>query len=219
LKERNPMRKWIIAALMLMFVFSIAARADESFRRTELWGSVSFGGLLSGFQLDMANQTLSPVPDSCSTFLPIIGIRSYVADPLGIEASFGFSGITKANCAGYEPLNVYDYSMSNLGLVFRYAFRLPGSRNGCAFSVGGGANYSFLSLSDAYTSLFSGFSFYNVLSDIGWYAKTSLAWYPSPGFFLDATAWYYFINAKFDVSGKQLDGYYILFAVFLGLAF
>jgi len=140
--------------------------------------------------------------------------------PFGVEASVGFAGRTTANFgSGYNSIGMYDYTMLNLGIVMRYTFRLPGSRTGCALFGGGGANYSFLALDSAYTSLFSGVTFQNVVSDLGWYTKAGFAWYPTPGFFLEATALYYYINSHFQVSGKQLDGSYLLGAFSLGLAF
>ena len=212
------MQKGILAALMLTCVLSTKVEAEEFFHSTEIWGSISFGALLSGYQLDLPSQTLSPAPQYCSAVLPMLGIRTYFAGPLGIEASVGIAGTTTANFGqAYNSIGLYDYTMVNLGLIARYTFRLP--RSGGALFFGAGANYSFLSLSSAYTSLFNGVSFYSVLSDIGGYARTGIAWYPSPGFFLDATAWYYYINAHFDVSGKTLDGSYLLFAFSLGLAF
>ena len=213
------MRKILLSLVILSGILGARANAGGFFNATEIWGSMSFGSLLSGFQLDMPRQTLAPAPDNCSAIMPMVGIRSYLVGPIGLEASAGF-GMTTANFSGgYSAIRMYDFTMVNLGLVGRYAFRLPGSRTGCAILAGAGADYSFLSLADAYTSLFSGFSFYKVLSDVGWYARTGISWYPTPGFFLEADACYYYVNARFDVSGKQLDGAYLLAAVSLGFAF
>ncbi len=212
------MKKMLAVTAVLLCVLSFSAGADSFFRPTEIYGSIGFGGLTSGFQNDLPNQSLSPAPDSLTALMPMIGIRTYVIGPIGIEASFVIFGSTSANSDGYTPLGMYNYSVGNLGLILRAGFRSGGSSAIVAFA-GGGANYSFLSLSSDYTSLFSGVSFYSILSDIGYYAKVGLAWYPFPGFFMDMSGWYYFINARFDVSGKKLDGTYFLAVVSMGFAF
>lgn len=212
------MKKILAVAALLSCALSISVSADGFFRPTEIYGSIGFGGLTSGFQNDLPNQTLSPTPDSLTALMPMLGVRTYLLGPLGIEASFVIFGSTSANTNGYDSLGMYSYSVANLGLILRAGFR-TGRSSAIAVFAGGGANYSFLSLSSDYTSLFSGVIFYNVLSDIGYYAKAGIAWYPFPGFFMDISGWYYLINAKFDVSGKKLDGAYFLGAMSMGFAF
>jgi hypothetical protein len=213
----NHLKAAAIAAI-LGGVLSSYANAEVPLPATEIWASISFGGLLSGFQKDLPDQTLSPTPDGYTAIVPFVGVRHYFIDAAGIEASFVVLGSTTANSSqASNGLKMYDYQAVNLGLILRHAFRDPNGKVSLAIFAGGGANYSFLTLSSDYTSLFSGISFYKVVSDIGWYAKAGIASYQFSSFFLDATAYYYFINAKFDVSGQKLDGGYFLVAFSIGV--
>ncbi len=213
------MRKVSIAVFLFVAAVSVQVSADGLFRSTEIWASISLGRLQSGFQRDLPSQTLSPSPEWYAALMPMLGIRTYFAGPLGLEAAFGLFGSTQGEHGGYDPVKVYDFNVISLGPILRYIFRTGGGVSTFALFAGGGVNYSFITLSNSYTSLFSGFSFYDVLPDFGWYAKGGIAWYLTPGVFFDTTLEYSTMNAKFDVSGKALDGVYILLAFSAGFAF
>ena len=215
------MKKAVLLTIVIVCAACVPAAAFGSLPSTEIYGSVSFGGLLSGFQKDMPDQLLYPVPDSYSALTAIIGIRHFFAGALGIEGSFGVMGTTSAmSSLVSEPLTVYDYHVATLGLIVRYPVALDYS-SFLTVSAGGGATYSLLSLSTQFTSPFeaAGFYFYGINPDFGWYGKLGIGYYPMRNLFFDVTAYYTFLNAQFDVSGKQLEGTYFLIAVTLGVAF
>ena len=56
------MRKILFSLIFLSGILGARANAGAFFNATEIWGSMSFGSLLSGFQLDMPRQTLCRLP-------------------------------------------------------------------------------------------------------------------------------------------------------------
>lgn len=205
------MKKAIAAAVVLACALSIRAGADSFLPSFEIWGSIGFGGMGSGFQKELADSWLYPVPDSYSALLPIVGVRGYLLGPVGIEGSVGFFGSTMANADGYDSLTCYNYTLANLGPVLRFAFRTGGA-SAFALVLGGGVNYAFFSISkdfDPYND------FQDTVSDMGWYGKAGLTWYLNRALFVDATFWYYYMNAKFS-GGHIMDGTYYLGAFSIG---
>jgi hypothetical protein len=217
--KRSPVKKIVVVVAVLASVLCVELGGEGLLHSTEIWGSICFGSLEAGFQRDLPDQTLSPPPDGLTALLPMFGIRTYFAGPLGGEVFAGIFGSTRTQLEGYKSVTMYDFETINLGPILRFAFRVPGGSAVFSVFAGGGVTYSLLSLSSDYTSLFGGLTFYDVLPDFGWYAKAGVAWYPSSSFFADATAWYYTANAKFDVGGKELDGTYFFLAFSVGFAF
>ncbi|HTP59897.1 MAG TPA: hypothetical protein VMM82_13330 [Spirochaetia bacterium] len=210
------MKKLLAALALLACLLPLPAGAESFLPSVELWGSVSFGALGSGLQKDFPDGTLSPKPDSYTAFLPMIGLRGYLIGPVGLEASSGFFGTTRATADGYQPLDLYNYFMINAGPVVRLGFR-TGARSAVAILLGGGVNYSFPSYANDFKSVWAsmGLSLADLTSDVGWYGKAGFAWYPFPGLFLDTTFWYYYMNAK-NTNGVTVDGTYYLFAFSIG---
>jgi len=201
------MKKAISAVVLLACIATARATGEGFLKPVEIWGSFSFGWLESGFQKDLIDNVL--YADGNSAILPIIGARGFFLDPLGIEVSAGIFGRTKADYISYDSLEAYDYTLLNVGPVLRLAFP-TGYRSAFALVLGAGANYSMLGLSaDTWTATQS------IISDIGWYGKSSLAWYIAPGMFFDFTFWYYYMNAHF-AGGQKLDGTYYLLAFSIG---
>ncbi len=205
------MKKVFAAVAMLACVLTARAGADPFLPSFEIWGSIAFGGLGSGFQKELGDTWLSPVPDSYSAFMPIVGLRGYLLGPLGIEASVGIFGKTMASAEGYESLDSYDYTLANLGPVLRFAFR-TGVSSAFALVLGGGVNYCFFSISNDFDPY--GY-FQDTVSDVGWYGKAGLTWYLNRAVFLDGTFWYYYMNARFT-GGHIMDGTYYLGAFSIG---
>ncbi len=213
------MKKTAFCLATLLSLSCASAAAFGILPATEIYGSLSIGGLVSGYQKDMPTQMLSPAPDNFTALLPIIGIRHYVFGGLGIEGSFGLFGTTSAMSPTTEPLKVYDYSVVTLGLVARHPVALDYESFLSIFG-GAGITYSIVTLSQEFTSLFAavGEYFYDVKPDYGWYGKAGIAYYMSRHLFFDLTAYYFFLNAHFDVIDLQLAGNYLLVAVTLGVA-
>ncbi|HUI70121.1 MAG TPA: hypothetical protein VL354_06340 [Spirochaetia bacterium] len=200
------------ASVVVLLVCGLAVRAAAYglLPSVEIWGSLSVGALAGGAQKAFLDgSTFSYPPTGYSAIIPIVGVRGYLLGPVGIEASFGIFGKTQVDAQGVNSLTVYDYTLANAGPVLRFTFRTGGA-SAVAVILGGGANYSFFGFSsDAFATR------PNMASDIGWYGKASVAWYVFPGFFLDGTFWYYYMNAKYT-DGTPMDGTYYLFAFSFG---
>jgi hypothetical protein len=212
------MRRMSIVAI-LMCVLSLTTLAAGP---VEIYGSLAFGGLLSGYQKDLPDMVLSPQPDSYSIFVPILGLRYFFIEQAGIESFATIGGSTKAESSLIStPLALYNISLANAGLILRFRIEPGRDGGGFAFLAGGGVNYPLTDIisTDFNTLMWAGgFSFRPVSPDLGWYGKAGLAYYIGRHFFLDFTAYYEYVNAHFDI-GQKLDGSYMLFAFGIGVAF
>ena len=210
------MKKATWCAVLLVCAACAPTAALASLPSTEIYGAVSFGRLLSGFQKDMVDASFTTAPDVYSALVPTIGMRHFFEGPLGIEATVGIFGSTSAWWTpASDPLQIYTYSVITLGLILRQPIGL-GDDSCLALFAGGGTTWSFLELSTDYTQ---GYYFPGVTPYFGWYGKLGIGYYPWRNFFVDVAASYVLLNARFNMTGTQLDGGYVMVLVSLGVAF
>jgi opacity protein-like surface antigen len=164
-------------------------------------------------------QLVSPPPDSYSVRVAIVGMRLCAAGVIGVEGSFGFLGNTSAKWTDVtNPLRIYNFNVLTLGLILRIPIMLD-LNSAISIFGGSGGTYSLIGLSSDFTYPYEvlGTHFDDVEPDFGWYGKLGIGFYLSRNFFMDVTAYYSVLNAKY--GGKQLDGTYLFLAVAFGLAF
>lgn len=207
-KRDTAMIKKALVAVILFACVLTADVAGDNLRSFEIWGSFSFGRLQSGYQKDAIDGIL--LARGNSALIPILGLRGFFVGPLGLEASLGIFGRTRADYIAHDSLDAFDYTLVNLGPVLRLSF--PGVyRSMFALVLGAGANYSMIGAHEETWTTSQ-----DIVSDIGYYGKASLAWYLAPFVFFDFTFWYYYMNSHFT-GGQKLDGTYYLAAFSVGV--
>ena len=218
-----------LATTILLAVLAFSAFAAESappekgLSHVDLSVGVFVGGLFSGKQKDLPDQTLSPKPENYYSLGLRGGISIFPFDYFGIDATASFLGYTYGTSSKATPQTIALYDWSELS--FGPHLRIPvadSSLSRFTLDLTGGVTYTFLKYDSDFTSLFSNakytFTFYDLTPQAGWYASLGgHIYFKHAPVFLTFAAELNKQSALVSVSGAKMDGLLLIFPLSVGL--
>ena len=200
---------------VMLTVVGVASVASQTPPALELYGSVGYGRVLSGFQKDLAEDALDPTPDTVNPFEFRIGAAAYPVVPwLGVEAYYTARGRSSANSDQVsEALSLYEYTAVAGGVALRGSWPIEGGFGLATLS--GGLRRSSPAIAGEFEDVL-GFTTSDIDPGTGWYVSGRFG--GTGGIFYGAMQIDYIADTGTVVSsGRTFDGNHFLFHFLVGL--
>lgn len=195
--------------------YSIATVASQTPPALELYGSVGYGRVLDGFQLDLAEDTIAPTPDTVNPFELRVGAAVYpIVSWLGVEAHYTVLGRVGANADEVsDTLRLYDYTAIAGGMALRGSWPIKGGFG--LVTLSGGIRRSSQAVADDFEELL-GITASDIEEELGWYVSGRFG--GTAGIFYGAMQIDYIADTGTIASSQEeFDGNYLMFHLLAGV--